>query len=86
MRDGAVAVSEQTVAEREALNATIEQLRAERDDAIATRGAAMVMRNAANAPPAYRRESNRILHFLPALVVILIAIVVARRADVTRDA
>ena len=37
----------------------------------------MVMRNAANTPPAYRRESNRILHFLPALVLILIAIVVA---------
>ena len=74
-----MAAGEQTAAEREALNATIEQLRAERDEAIATRGAAMVMRNAANAPPAYKRESNRILHFLPALVVIIAAIVVARR-------
>jgi hypothetical protein len=71
-----VAASKQTGVEREALTATIEQLRAERDDAIATRGAAMVMRNAANAPSAYKRESNRILHFLPALVVILAAIVV----------
>ena len=30
-----------------------------------------------NMPPAFRRESNKILHFLPALVLILIAIVVA---------
>ena len=52
-------------------------VRPERDEAIASRGAAMVMRNAANAPPAYRREANRILHFLPTLAVILVAIVVA---------
>jgi len=64
------------VAEREALAATLEQLRSERDEAVASRGAAMVMRNAANAPPAFRRESSRILHFLPALVLILVAIVV----------
>ena len=72
-----MADGEKTTAEREAMNATVEQLRAERDDAIAQRGAQMVMRNAANMPPAFRRESNKILHFLPALVLILIAIVVA---------
>jgi hypothetical protein len=35
------------------------------------------MRNAANAPPAFRRESHRILHFLPALVVVVAALVAA---------
>ena len=35
------------------------------------------MRNSANTPPAYRRESSRALHFLPAFVVIAAAIVVA---------
>jgi hypothetical protein len=35
------------------------------------------MRNAANAPPAYRRESNRLLHFLPALVVVVVAFIAA---------
>ena len=44
---------------------------------IASRGAALVMRNAANAPPNYRRDGNRILHFLPAVVVVAIALVAA---------
>ena len=75
--DADVAALERDVAEREAFESTIEQLRLERDDAVASRGAALVMRNAANAPPSYRRESNRLLHFLPALVVVVVALVVA---------
>ena len=50
---------------------------AERDDAVASRGAALVMRNAANAPPAYRPDGKRLLHFLPALIVVVLAIVAA---------
>ena len=72
-----MAARERDVAERGALQATIEQLRIERNDAVASRGAALVMRNAANTPPSYRRDGNRLLHFLPALVVVIVAIVVA---------
>jgi hypothetical protein len=35
------------------------------------------MRNAVGAPPAYRREGNRLLHFLPAIVVVVVALIVA---------
>ena len=64
-------------AERDELSTTIERLRLERDDAVASRGAALVMRNAANAPPAYQREGSRLLHFLPALVVLVVAVIAA---------
>jgi hypothetical protein len=79
MRDheGVMSASQRVTAERDALQATIEQLRQERDEAVASRGAALVMRNAANAPPAYRRDGNRMLHFLPALVVVIVAFVAA---------
>ena len=72
-----MSASQRVSAERDALKATIEQLRQERDEAVASRGAALVMRNAANAPPAYRRDGNRLLHFLPALVVVIVAFVAA---------
>ena len=76
-RDAAIAAGKNTVAERDELSATIERLRLERDDAVASRGAALVMRNAANAPPNYRPETNRILHFVPAVVVVAIALLAA---------
>ena len=75
-RDEALAARDHAVAERDELSTTMERLRLERDDAVASRGAALVMRNAANAPPAYRR-GNRILHFLPAVVVVAIALIAA---------
>ena len=55
---GVASASQRVIAERDALQTTIEQLRMERDDAVASRGAALVMRNAANAPPAYRRDGQ----------------------------
>ncbi|HSC04040.1 MAG TPA: hypothetical protein VLC49_11995 [Solirubrobacteraceae bacterium] len=76
-REGVMSASQRVTAERDALQSTIEQLRQERDEAVASRGAALVMRNAANAPPAYRRDGNRLLHFLPALVVVIVAFVAA---------
>ncbi len=76
-REGVMSASQRVIAERDALQSTLEQLRTERDEAVASRGAALVMRNAANAPPAYRRDGNRLLHFLPALVVVVIALVAA---------
>jgi len=76
-REGVMSASQRVIAERDALQSTIEQLRTERDEAVASRGAALVMRNAANAPPAYRREGNRLLHFLPALVVVIVAFAAA---------
>lgn len=76
-REGVMSASQRVIAERDALQSTIEQLRTERDEAVASRGAALVMRNAANAPPAYRREGHRLLHFLPALVVVIVAFVAA---------
>jgi hypothetical protein len=77
LRNAAVAASEETVGERDALAAALEQLRSERDEAVASRGAALVMRNAAIAPPSFRRESSRVLHFLPAFVVIALAVLAA---------
>jgi hypothetical protein len=74
LRTAAVAAGEVTAGERDALKAALEQLRAERDEAVTSHGAALVMRNAANTPPSFRRESNRVLHFLPAFVVIAVAV------------
>lgn len=72
-----MSASQRVTAERDALRETIEQLRQERDEAVASRGAALVMRNAANAPPAYRRDGSRLLHFAPALVVVILAFIAA---------
>jgi hypothetical protein len=66
-----------TTGERDALTASLEQLQAERDEAVSARGAALVMRNAAVSPPSFRRESNRALPFLPVFVVIALAVLVA---------
>jgi hypothetical protein len=76
-REGVFSASQRVTAERDALQSTIEQLRQERDEAVASRGAGLVMRNAVNAPPSYRRDGNRLLHFLPALVVLIVAFVAA---------
>jgi hypothetical protein len=57
-REAALAAQHQAIGERDALRQSGEQLAQARNEAISSRGAALVMRNAANALPSYERHAG----------------------------
>lgn len=72
-RDAAVAARNEAVSAREALSGTNERLQSELTDILSARGAALVMRRAAQAPAVSRRYAR----FVPGAIVIAVVLAVA---------
>jgi hypothetical protein len=75
-RDAAVAARDEAVAERDALARTTERLQAELTGLLSARGAAMVMRRAAQESPASRARLRAYSRPIAVAIIVLLAIVV----------
>lgn len=78
-RDAAVAARDEAVAERDALSRTAERLQSELADLLSARGAALVMRRAAQERPASRPFAGLLPGAIALIVLLAIALVIVLR-------
>lgn len=78
-RDAAVAARDEAVSERDALSRTNERLQSELADHISARGAALVMRRAAQERPASRPHAGLLPGAIATIVLLAIVVVIVLR-------
>ena len=76
-RDQTVSDLNRVGSERDELAAAYEQLHADYENTVTTRGAALVMRNAAILPPAEQRRAHWLAVGIPVITLLVVTLAVA---------